>query len=667
MSDNETNKDISRVLRTGTVGTSHVLEKAGDKLDNLAKTMSKSQYEQSTGIISQENTDVHATGQSDYSESQAGLGLHTQVSEIGKNELDYPSTDNDGVDADTGIHTQSNELEQMNTVKRQDLIPLQNQEDNNYSLQTGSTLDADNSEKVVIRTDVNNKGQETSLYSIKTSANTNEETIETDLEGNATSVTDDKVSKIKTGTKKAMHFINKKTFDFQAEQGKLSKTMTVVGKSGKAIGKTGKTVARSSDTLRRAFNQEDGTGADFFKESITKTVKRTAGKKASKLAGKGMMKLLMMCIRLIKSMIKFLSGIFTAIASYGGILIILLCAVALITSIFGMNGSETSIQKYEEYMISVQQQYDKQVDDWIIDNPEGIVIGVRGDYGRIDWRVPLSVIQATGAKLEFDFSEQILLKAFADAGLLEKHTETEQEIIEVDENDKEVVKKIKVLTITNAGYDEYMQWCKSNYGVIQMFMGAKGVYEGETEFTSDQMQIIDSLNSSDSFFDMFSDAFKEHATTTGSNASERDFNSPEYNSANIFTQAGYKGQCTWYAYGRALKLTGKKMPSGDAQTWINSAIAMGYPTGTRPSKNAVVVLSGGSFGHVAFVEAWDGTSLTVSEGNYNNPYANTNMMVEYARNHAVELVHEQTYPDYNAYRTQQARNGLTVVGFIYLD
>ena len=108
------------------------------------------------------------------------------------------------------------------------------------------------------------------------------------------------------------------------------------------------------------------------------------------------------------------------------------------------------------------------------------------------------------------------------------------------------------------------------------------------------------------------------------------------------------------------------MPSGDAQTWLSSASAMGYPTGSRPSVNAVVVLSGGNFGHVAFVEAWDGKKIRVSEGNYRNPYYNdTNMMVAYARTHAEELVHEETYNSYEEYKKRQADIGLVVVGFIY--
>lgn len=746
MSDKETKRDLSRTLKTGTIGVSHVLEKSGNKVDQLAKTMSKSRMEQQ---YEQQPDNTHDAPSQ---QSDSSYGVHTQSTEYVQYDTNYQSmqdyvgvqtsdVDREIVRNDDLIKTTAYEQSEMSSsplqagvnnetsfdsgasvraenmehsgiktavysdetqhgssamlhnqetsredVDSDDLIktnasddelsitPLHEQTDAELSFDTGATIKTEINENSGIKTAINSDetlgGRTATLESegvsesvIKTAMNPDfaDDAVE-EIEGSAEGET----SHIKTGVKKALHTLNKKTFDFQAEQGKFSKAVTIAGKTGKAIGKTGKTIVRASDTLRRAVDNEDTTGSEFIKGSAVRLTRRTAGKQMSKLAGKGASRLARVIITLLKSAVKYLAGLLGTLSSFAGVLVAIMGAVALLMLVFGMSGSQSTVQKYEEYMVAVQESYDREVDRWIANNPDGIVIGVRGDYGRIDWRVPLSIIQGTGAKMEYDYNEWFLLETFKNAGLLEKHTETEQEITVV-EDDEEVIKKIKVLTITNAGYDEYMRWCNSNFVNIATFMWFKEVYSNEQTFTSEQMEIIESLNSSDSFFDMFSDTFKEHATTTGSNASEQNFNSPEYNNLNIFTQAGYKGQCTWYAYGRALKLTGKKMPSGDAQTWLNSAIAMGYPTGTRPSKNAVVVLSGGSFGHVAFVEAWDGTSITVSEGNYNNPYANTNMMVEYARNHAVELVHEQKYPDYNAYRETQARNGLTIVGFIYLE
>ena len=133
--------------------------------------------------------------------------------------------------------------------------------------------------------------------------------------------------------------------------------------------------------------------------------------------------------------------------------------------------------------------------------------------------------------------------------------------------------------------------------------------------------------------------------------------------------AGFKGQCTWYSFGRVLELFNKKMPTGDAQTWLSSAIAMGYETGTQPSYNSVVVLMGRKFGHVAYVEAYDGKTITISEGNVGNPCSNDDScsQVEYANEHAEEMVRTKTYNSFDEYRKASKNSGLTIVGFIYLD
>ena len=111
------------------------------------------------------------------------------------------------------------------------------------------------------------------------------------------------------------------------------------------------------------------------------------------------------------------------------------------------------------------------------------------------------------------------------------------------------------------------------------------------------------------------------------------------------------------------------MPTGNAQTWINSAITMGYETGSQPSYNSVVVLSSDRFGHVAFVEAYDGETITISEGNVGNACRNddTCSQVEYANEHANELVRTKTYSSFDEYRRINKNNGYTIIGFIYLD
>ena len=37
-----------------------------------------------------------------------------------------------------------------------------------------------------------------------------------------------------------------------------------------------------------------------------------------------------------------------------------------------------------------------EVDEFLEENPDGEVFAVGGSYGRIDWRIPLSIMQGTG-------------------------------------------------------------------------------------------------------------------------------------------------------------------------------------------------------------------------------------------------------------------------------
>lgn len=131
---------------------------------------------------------------------------------------------------------------------------------------------------------------------------------------------------------------------------------------------------------------------------------------------------------------------------------------------------------------------------------------------------------------------------------------------------------------------------------------------------------------------------------------------------------GYVGQCTWYVWGRVNQVTDKSIPQwGNAQDWCSGARASGYKTGVNPSANAIVVWYSGAYGHVAFVEELtkDGT-VTISEGNYNNPCAysaNNCDMVDYAQRYPGSLLHKATMSS-SAVNTY---NGMTLACYIYTD
>lgn len=527
-----------------------------------------------------------------------------------------------------------------------------------------------------IKTNVNNSNENKSSGGIQKN-----ETIGNDNEK-------PKVSKLKTSASKVLQ----KTFKFNDNQGKISKTITVMSKTGSKLSKTGGTITRTSRELNKAISN-DGTGTEYINDKIGRKVKTKAykitkkgtnkiKKKFNQTIGK---KLVQVAKTVIVKLLKMLISLFAALAEFIIPVALVILIIVAIGSIFGSGSSnDKSISDYSAYMTSVQSEYNRQVDDWKKQNPNGIVVGVKGDYGQIDWRIPLAIIQSTGAELNFDNTEKDLLNTFKQAGLFEKHEVVYQEV----ENDtsttnsppeltyppsstpSEKTNTIPVLVITNGVYEDYLEWLNNNYSKIADFNKKKKITDGtDTSFSNDQKEMLELLYQSDDFAELLGNDFVTHIPVYGKNETKANLKSDNYNSKNTLATSGFKGQCTWYSFGRALEVSGKKMPTGNAQTWLTSAISLGYKTGTQPSTNSVVVLMGHKFGHVAYVEAYDGKSITISEGNVGNACSNDDScsQVEYANEHAEELVRTKTYNSFDAYRKASKNSGLTVVGFIYLD
>jgi len=72
------------------------------------------------------------------------------------------------------------------------------------------------------------------------------------------------------------------------------------------------------------------------------------------------------------------------------------------------------------------------------------------------------------------------------------------------------------------------------------------------------------------------------------------------------------GYCTWYVASKVY------VPwNGHAKSWLTNARAYGFKTGSVPAVGSIVVTTENRwYGHVAFVEAVHGNSITVSEMNY---------------------------------------------------
>ncbi len=87
-----------------------------------------------------------------------------------------------------------------------------------------------------------------------------------------------------------------------------------------------------------------------------------------------------------------------------------------------------------------------------------------------------------------------------------------------------------------------------------------------------------------------------------------------YTTDNISYKGGYKGQCTWYAYGRFYEVTGIKLGTArHAQNWLsdnasNSQVAVTYGAAAIKPKS-IAVRTSGKYGHVMFIE-----NVTYSNG-----------------------------------------------------
>lgn len=94
-----------------------------------------------------------------------------------------------------------------------------------------------------------------------------------------------------------------------------------------------------------------------------------------------------------------------------------------------------------------------------------------------------------------------------------------------------------------------------------------------------------------------------------------------FSSKNAFYSMGYTGACTWYGYGRAYEILGEKpkLSLNSAPGWYAYNKENGYYAyGSTPKVSAVMVTrrSDGS-GHIAIVESIKGSTMTVSEYNWN--------------------------------------------------
>ncbi len=241
-----------------------------------------------------------------------------------------------------------------------------------------------------------------------------------------------------------------------------------------------------------------------------------ATKKFIKISYQVVKKMLQILIKLVVEVSKIVVSIITSVSPVIIVIVLMLCLLTF----FGLNMSSDTKKEYEEYMMTIQNEYNAVTVDYY--NQGNIVEGAINGKGMINWKAPLSIMQMLNGDMVFDVYEKELLEKFKNAELLQKITEEsysyEKEVKKTDENGAEVIEK-EVVTenkkiVYNSSLDDYINWCKDNFYAINDYKKNKGltVDYNQTEFSDREIEQIRILYNSNSFFDLFSEEFNKNYT-----------------------------------------------------------------------------------------------------------------------------------------------------------
>lgn len=317
---------------------------------------------------------------------------------------------------------------------------------------------------------------------------------------------------------------------------KMPKRISTAIKGVKVVNNATNKIVKTGKTINTSINEG---GLKSFENSssriMTKPIKKTANKvanKATNIVAKGskkiikkvgtkvvqkttnaLVKIMKLIAKLVMDVAKLIISMLPEIAP----VIIILIIIVAFCSFFGLGMSEDTKKNYEQFMISIQDEYDKQTVEYY--NQGKIVQGTLEGKGFINWKAPLSIIQMLNGDLVFDNAEKELLNSFKSAGLYEKISEEtytyEKTIEETDRNGNKTTKKQTVTEtkkiVSNPSLDDYINWCNNNFSKINKYKKDKKLkYDSkQTKFTDSEVEQIKLLYNSNNFFDLFSGSFKE--------------------------------------------------------------------------------------------------------------------------------------------------------------
>lgn len=321
---------------------------------------------------------------------------------------------------------------------------------------------------------------------------------------------------------------------------KMSKRIATAIKGAKFVSNTTNRVIKTGKTINTGLNEG---GLKSFENTssriMTKPVKKVAGKATNKVTKKATnilvktskkvatktgkqvvkttSKLLVKIIKLLAKLIAKVTAMIVETLPESAPVIIILVVIVAFCGFFGLGMSEDTKKEYEQFMISVQDEYDKQTVEYY--NQGKIVQGTIEGKGFINWKAPLAIIQMLNGDLVYDNAEKELLNSFKDAGLYEKISEEtytyEKTTEETDKDGKKTTKKETVTEtkkiVSNPSIDDFINWCNNNFSKINKYKKAKKIkYDSkQTKFTDSEVEQIKLLYNSNTFFDVFSGNFKE--------------------------------------------------------------------------------------------------------------------------------------------------------------
>ena len=312
---------------------------------------------------------------------------------------------------------------------------------------------------------------------------------------------------------------------------KTPKISTVI-KAAKTINNTTNKVIKTGKSINTGLNEgEFKSFENNSRKIMTRSVRKASNKVSSKAtnmiakrtqkmnrqgisqkSSNAFPKVVKVITRLIVDTIKLTLLMLPSIVP----IIIIIIIVACLCSFFGLSMSESTRIKYEQYMINTQNEYDKTTVDFY--NQGNIVENAIEGKGMINWRAPLSIIQMLNGDLIFDDTEKELLNSFKNAGLFEKITDisyTYEKDVEVTDKDGNTTMQKQNITetkkvVTNPSLEDFINWCNNNFNVINRYKNKKKLkYDSkQTRFTDNEIEQIKLLYNSNSFFDLFSDNFR---------------------------------------------------------------------------------------------------------------------------------------------------------------